>query len=157
MTNIPTILTMDTNGGSNTFAWNGADLFVSGHSIQGTFKLTGGADQSVLLARLFGGTVVSNGNLVESDGRNAVEDSPFFGVNTTDAAVGRTYDVFGGNLNVAGGARDIGDARIAAVVDFGPRFVSGSERIGFDSVADAAKFVDFVQWAAHWGAVDNIL
>jgi hypothetical protein len=157
----PARISIDTNGGANTFTFDAltGNLTVSGQAINGSFDLTGAganstADNSVLLARLFGGVVLSNGDLQESAGRTAL-DSPFFQIKTQDAAIGTRYDVWGGNLNVA--PVDSGDARIAAVVDFGPRFVGGSERIGFDSVADAENFVNFLNWAASHGALDNIM
>ncbi len=149
-------LTIDTNGGRNTFTFNGEDLFVSGQSIQGTQILTA-ADQSVLLARLFGGVVLKNGDLIESANGLTALDSPFFQVKTEDASIGAIYDVFVGNLNKAGGFSDGGDATIAAVIDFGPRFVGGSERIGFDSLADAQNFVSFLDWAAGLGVLDNMM
>lgn len=104
----------DTNGGANRFWVNNGKLFVWGQGVSGTKELTG-SDNSAFLAGLFGGTLLSNGNVGAADGRTP--------------------------LNAAGSQLSITKEGDSWIVNFGNRFVSGSEKYAFKSEAHANKFV----------------
>lgn len=159
MTTTQTTIGFETNGGTNAFTFDLAtkQLTVSGQSIRGTYELTGKADQSAFIAKLWGGTLLSNGNVTEASFGRTAGDTGQMRIVTDGNDIGKTYDVFSGNLNVPGSAVDSGDKKVGAVVDFGPFAVTGSEKYGFANTQEAQKFLAFVNQLKSWGVLDDIM
>lgn len=151
----------DTNGGANRFFVKDGSLFVWGHSVQGSYELTG-KDSSAFLAKLWGGTLLSNGDVGNNakaplDGRTPELDNPAKVKIATsgDGDLGKTFKVATGNLNVsetAGATKTIG-----ATLDLGPQFVGGKEKFGFASAKDASNFLAFLKDLKAVGLLDDVM
>lgn len=147
MTTVTFDKSYDTNGGANRFFLKDGALYVSGQSVAGAYKLSG-ADNSSFLAKLWGGTLLSNGNVGAADGRTPdLNDPTKVKIATSgDADIGKTFDTWSGNLNVQNGATaSTNDPKIAATLDLGSQFVGGKEKYGFDSAQDAVNFLQFLK------------
>jgi hypothetical protein len=126
----------DTNGGANTFFvnQNTGTVTVNGQSVSGSYNLTA-QDSSAFLAKLWGGTLLSNGNLVEdSAGRTAISAS-----NTLMKPIAQ-------------------DAQGRWILDFGPRYVGGSEKYAFATEKAAQNFLNFLtDLDTQFKLADNII
>lgn len=134
----------DTNGGANRFWVKDGKLFVWGNGIAGSVQLTD-KDSSLLLARMWGGTLLSNGDVgVGDSGFRHLTNPNIVKITTTgDKDIGKDFTVMGGSLNVK--PVEGATKTIAATIDFGTNLVGGKEKFGFESYKHALNFLDFLK------------
>jgi len=121
----------DTNGGANRFFMQNGELYVWGQGVSGWKKLTG-SDNSKFLAELWGGKLLSDGNVGDNKG-----------------------SADGHNINM--NQVSITPSGASYVVDFGKLHVGGSERISFATEQHAKNFLKFAADLNAAGLLDNVM